>query len=307
MNSSTPVWASFFTDEEYEAFLEEVEAEMIRRDLDFEVEEGVVLVVLPGGSETSFGLLNLAQLCNQLERERWREAVQSHFDSMLVARADSEDLEEQSFEAVRSLLKLRVYPLEYLDYESLELLWKPISEGMIGVLVYDLPMSVATVHPSHVERWGMDLESLFELALLNVQAFDPVETQRLVIEDGTLLDLLIGETFFAATHVLLLDEYFGCGEYGALVSVPNRHLVIHHDIKDLSVVQALRTMSIVARHRFLEGPGSVSPHLYWMVPKGGAGDMLRLPIEQDGEGSWEFTPPERFVEEVLNRLAESSS
>jgi hypothetical protein len=82
--------------------------------------------------------------------------------------------------------------------------------------------------------------------------------------------------------------------------VPNRHtLVWHAIIGDASALRALDAMVVMAASLHAEGPGAISPNLYWW--KDGA--LRTLPTRETDE-HYEFVPPDDFVDEVLEVLAE---
>jgi hypothetical protein len=58
-----PGWACFFDAEGYRAFLAVLDAEMKRRGLSYELDEGILRLPVPGSDPSEYGLLNLAQLC----------------------------------------------------------------------------------------------------------------------------------------------------------------------------------------------------------------------------------------------------
>jgi hypothetical protein len=89
---------------------------------------------------------------------------------------------------------------------------------------------------------------------------------------------------------------------GALVAVPNRHTMLYAPIADLTVVDTLQAMAILSQRRHAEGPGSLSPTLYWWRD----GHLLALPVEVDDDGV-RFFPPNEFVEGCLERLAKPSA
>ena len=61
----------------------------------------------------------------------------------------------------------------------------------------------------------------------------------------------------------VIAEYAHIGERGAIVSMPIRHSVLVHPIDDSTVRPAIAGMIPITRQLFKQGPGSVSPHLYW--------------------------------------------
>ena len=67
-----------------------------------------------------------------------------------------------------------------------------------------------------------------------------------------------------------------------------------HAIRDATVLDAVNVMAPFVVEQFEEGPGSLSPHLYWWH----GGELERLVVDDD-EGS--ITPPDGFVA-LLERL-----
>ncbi len=66
---------------------------------------------------------------------------------------------------------------------------------------------------------------------------------------------------------------------------------------DTGVVQAINQLIVSAVSMFQEGPGSISPGLYWWRE----GLVSLLPAQFDGR-KVQFAPPDEFVQ-ALNRLA----
>ena len=87
--------------------------------------------------------------------------------------------------------------------------------------------------------------------------------------------------------------------YGAVVAVPHRHVVVFHAIRNLGVVKAISAMLPVAFGMYQEGPGSISPNLYWYRD----GKFTLLPSKVTAK-EITFLPPDTFVTEVLNILGE---
>jgi hypothetical protein len=131
----------------------------------------------------------------------------------------------------------------------------------------------------------------------------PPEVSRLKDEDGSELVALTGDHFFVATHALFLHEHPDClGAHGALVVVPHRHAVLCSPVHDLRVVTAVQRMAILADRMERQGPGSISPRLYYRYPDG---RFIDLPYALNAP-RFNFFPPEPFVD-VLNHLPEPPS
>jgi hypothetical protein len=112
----------------------------------------------------------------------------------------------------------------------------------------------------------------------------------------------MADHFFAASHALLLDERLPPGaEHGAVFGVPQRHAFLYAPILDLGVIQVINRMVAATSSLFDQGPGSISPSLYWWR----RGSVTALLSEFDGRRV-AFAPPEEFVD-VLNRLEAPSS
>lgn len=298
-----PEWAKFFEPKEYRAFMEAIEAEFKRRRVRARFDEGTVTLTPPKGAPQQCGLLNLAQMCHQLPREEWAEVVQHHFDSLFEAGGQDEALDglEGDFERARALLKVRLYPEDASEaMDRAHAVFRPSFDRVIEALVYDFPNTVATVHTDHVKAWGRPPEEIFGLGLSNVRSSGKLTPQAFPLEEGGSLEALTGESFFTATHALLLDDYIGAAEHGALVAIPHRHTVLFHRIENLTAVRAIQALLIAGFGMYQEGPGSISPELYWW--RGGRYTLLPSRVSAK---AIDFSPPAEFVE-LLNGLSEPS-
>ncbi|HWB74012.1 MAG TPA: hypothetical protein VG755_03630 [Nannocystaceae bacterium] len=302
-SSGVPTWASFFDDGEYETFMRVVEDDLARRG-EISIEDGVAELEIEGGGQHRLGLQNLAQLCNQVDREQWDALVREHFDRVIVS-THTHDLEAigRDFEQVRRIVKVRLYARDSLGDLTDSTIHRALGEDLVAVLVYDLPDAVATVPTDAPKQWPVTLDKIFELALENVLEQDEVETETLELDDGTRFHVMVGDSFFVTSRLLVLEQHLDpITPMGALVAVPNRHTMLYAPIVDLTVVDTLQAMAILSQRRHAEGPGSLSPTLYWWRD----GHLLALPVEVDDDGV-RFFPPSEFVEGCLERLAKPSA
>lgn len=302
-SSGVPTWASFFDDGEYETFMRVVEDDLARRG-EISIEDGVAELEIEGGGQHRLGLQNLAQLCNQVDREQWDALVREHFDRVIVS-THTHDLEAigRDFEQVRRIVKVRLYARDSLGDLTDSTIHRALGEDLVAVLVYDLPDAVATVPTDAPKQWPVTLDKIFEIALENVLEQDEVETETLELDDGTRFHVMVGDSFFVTSRLLVLEQHLDpITPMGALVAVPNRHTMLYAPILDLTVVDTLQAMAILSQRRHAEGPGSLSPTLYWWRD----GHLLALPVEVDDDGV-RFFPPSEFVEGCLERLAKPSA
>ncbi len=298
-----PAWARFFPPEDYRAFLGAVENDLRRRGASFEMGDGTVRAGPAGGPAADYGLLNLAQVCHASPRADWDAAIALHFDNAFSSDAEAEALDgrARSLEGVRSCLKVRLYhPDTRSQVGPDHLVHRVPAEGLVETLVYDLPGTIRTVPSDHARAWGRPLDELFEIGAANVRAEPRPEVQRFDLGQGASCSAIAGDSFFVASHALFLGDYLGgSAPFGALVSVPHRHAVLFHPIVDMRVILAVNSLIPVTFGMYQEGPGSISESIYWWKE----GRLLRLPSKVSAT-SVTFEQPDRFVEEVLNRLPE---
>lgn len=294
-----PAWAQPMSKAEADAFLAAVREELGRRGLEAEMGDAAIRVKR-NGAWNEYGLGNLAQLCHQVGRGEWRPTIASHFDNLFAAEdADAEVRERaRTFEGIRDVFKLRLYPgasLGGMD-PAAPASWE-LAPGLTAAFVYDLPTSVATANPEQVAAWNRSHEELLTVALDNVRR-DAVETQTVGDGGPSAVRACVADHFFVASHALLLDELLrDTGVDQAVLAVPHRHALLYAPMGDASIVRSINRLIPTAVSMFQQGPGSISPGLYWWR----AGVVTLLPAEFDGRNV-AFRPPDEFVE-ALNRLA----
>lgn len=299
-----PEWAGFFARAEFDAFIAAVRKELERSGLPFRVDENEGLVHIPGGEGTgpqNLGLLNLAQICRSTPQTEWPEVIARHLRivTSTPARMAEQDALAESFEAARSLLKVRLYPTDLGEELLASMASQAVAEDLIAALVYDYPDSIATVHPSHVEKWGVPIEDLVQTGLRNVWAEGKLTAERIALEDGVWVDLYeSGENYFAASHALMLQHYYDPEpELGLLVAVPHRHGMLLRPLDGPAALRSMHAMFWLAPRIYGQGPGSITSSVYWYR----AGTFTRLPFEQAGD-DMHFYPPQAFTEQVVARL-----
>lgn len=299
-----PAWASFFSEEQFQSFLGQLEQDLDARNLPYalDAETGTLEIELPGADRQQLHLLTLARACHQILQPGWSEQIERHLDaaiSVLAGGMAAVDRLGSDFDRARPLLKLRLYSDDYLDPE-VPMVYRPLAEGLTAVLVYDLPQSIATVPPDHLAEWNRSVEELFEIALRNVWEQGKLEHTSLELPEGATLELLTASRNpFAATHVLCLPEYFEATPHsGILVSVPERERVILHRIEGMQVMAALNVMLRSVPEVFLNAQSPLSPHLYWWRD----GTFTLLPSLSE-DGRIEFRPPAEFMK-MLGALGE---
>lgn len=291
---AAPEWASFFTADEYNAFLDVVKADLDRSGAQYTIDDGLVRI---SGTEEAFGLSNLAQLAHVTERNEWPELVAGHFANLRATTGRDLDALAGDFDEVKSTLRVRLLADESMGGMSLSDVRgsRAYAPGILEVLVYDFPDSTASVPPDHVEGWPLEADAVWEVAIDNVR-LEPQPTRQEVPAQGSVFTMAIDDSFYVATRALRLADELPPGTVDAVFAVPNRHMLMWHAILDVSVVGAMQAMMQVTSKAFLDGPGSISDQLYWWHD----GEVVHLPVRAQGK-SIDFMPPEAFVA-LLNTL-----
>lgn len=222
-------------------------------------------------------LANLARLCKAHRKADWPAVVAEFLASMRQVHEDPAGLVRalERFEDARGRLKVRMQPDSYLKLEgAASLMLRRVTEGIAKLLVCDLGFANISVPADVARGWGLSEDEIWATATENVRAEGRLpETRGEIV--GVPVDLLASPSNYAATHVLFFGDYLpeGAG-YGALVGVPQRHVLVRHIIRDESVLAAVSMMTRVIDDWYEQGPGEISRDLYWWR----GGKLTALPI-----------------------------
>jgi hypothetical protein len=296
-----PTWAKFLSEEEWREFAIALTAELVRRNVNYRVDEGVLWARWGSEEDEALGLTNLAQLCRSAGIESFPIVISSHFDALIAGRGDRELAGQLGADivAARPHLKMRLYARDTFTGGTEQFVLRDVADDLTAVLCYDLPSNVVTVAADSIGKWGVSRDELYYQALANQR-----RTERASIEDidvgGAVVRAMTGESFFIASNLLLLGDFVSAETpFGTLAAVPNRHTLIWHAITDPSALRAIDAMVVMASNLCSEGPGSISSNLFWWRE----GAIRTLPTRETEE-HYEFVPPDDFVNDVLEALAE---
>jgi len=289
---AVPEWASFFTPDRFALFSERLEKalEQLNKPFLLNLNDGSLRIVSAEEGNV-YGLVNLAQICNQAALDDW-DLVMIEFLTSLT-KVHLEDDIPRDIETARPLLRIRMFVAEGLDRTQI-VKW-PIADEFVTCLTIDLPEKVVTVTQSIARSYGLSKQDLYEVALRNVVEHTEAERQDIPVSEGADVVSLSGSSFFVASLSLALDEMVGPPPpLGRLVAIPNRHNVMTTAIENAHSLDTLGLLVQAARGMFVEGPGSISPYVYWV--RNGAWRKLEVEITEEGLG---VSGPDLFLEEVL--------
>jgi len=252
-----------------------------------------------------FGLQNVAQLCAQVAIERWPELIAEHFDCIFAVSDDQNALtiDVGNFDKVRERLRSRLYPVDLL-HQSVDVIHRPGPEDTIEVIVIDLPTTVRTISRSEAKGWGVETEELFKVGRRNLRRTGRLKDAVVAVRPGVDVHLYYGDSYYAASHALILDDYLPDDlSHGALVGLPRRDTMMLHVIRNIGAAEAISSMLQAIVGMYADGPGSLTANLYWFR----RGEFVALPYELD-DHVLNFSPPEDFADLLrrLGRLAQLS-
>lgn len=299
-----PAWASFFTNDQFAVFRHLIDVHFQKKQQAITWGEGVLTLKPddPAGLH-QLGLVNLAQLCARNSEDEWATIIDDHFNTLDKSQTEQRVLEQRlpDFERVRDLLSIRLWPEDYLkELDVGRMIHRRDVPGAISALVYDLPSSIRNVTPEEADSWGVSRDELFAIALGNVRETCIPDVTEQDLGDGLSVQMLSDESFFVASHALTLEEHYPrcLGDFGALVGIPHRHVLLAYPINSLDVMQAIPKMIAVILGMERDGPGSISPRIYWLQ----SGEFVDLPYRIE-DNTLNFAPPDSFLE-MLNLLGE---
>ena len=225
----------------------------------------------------SLGLLQLAQHCHLRDRNDWHELISAHLCTMTTHLHDI----VEPFSAFD--LRVRLIPDAPDDRDTLRALGaRPFAEGIVQVLAIDVPDAVRCVPALEITELGWDLDEAWASALAQTEVLERPDEIHTIDIGGADIIHVFGDRTFTASMIGVVDQLVAetadIGPDGAIVSIPLRHSVLVHPVGGHDCRVAIAGMIPITRQLFKQGPGSVSPHLYWWRN----GELQWIPTFFDG-------------------------
>ena len=235
------------------------------------------------GRAAEYGLTSLAQ--------SWRQSRPSERQRLMLERLAAIDAQDEPPEIapddMPALARPQLWALDDVGELASELVVLEVADDLVAVLSFDLPTTVKAVQPHDVAATGLTEDELWQRAVEQLDDGEPIE--RNFLDEDDLVEVLVSDSHFLATQVLALEQLVGAlPRHGALVALPHRHMLALHPIRDRTVLDAVGVMAPFAVEQFEEGPGSLSPHLFWWHHDG-----LERIVVDDVEGA--ISPPDSFI------------
>jgi len=252
-----------FNPSELSTFYDAVEEYLESQGHTLEIKNGYA--ILQSG-KAKIDLRNIAQDCRQTEEGHWRVIIENYFRQIESIRENAFSVGDKPFAEVADLLAVRLWPNGTLQNVGAgNLIYREDLEGTISTLVLNLPDSIQAVTPQMATSWEKSKDELFNIGFDNVFAHcKPDIAETVLAGDIKTVTLSNNNDFLTATHVFFIEKYPNCiGKYGSLVGIPLRDIVVCYPINDNQIARAIQVLVPTIKDVYVEGPGSVSPYVYW--------------------------------------------
>ena len=290
MTPAAPDWAAMLGD----AYAE-FRAVLVRALADMQIvvdEAHIDCGVLHTPASGTMGLTNVARLCHAAPRERWPMVIADH-----LRRATAKAVPIDFAQAAPNL-RLRITPDRLVEANPAAYVSRELARGLYLTIAIDKPEHVVFVHSRELAEWQRTADELFEIARANTRAEPALERQEIELVDGPTLTVLLGDSYFTASHVLFLESYLDAGAHGLLVGVPDRHALVVLPLVDKASLGGFGPIVRLCHARFAEEPGAITDQLYWR--RGHEYVKVACGVRDDGT-PW-VAPPEAF-NELVGRLS----
>ena len=246
------------------------------------------------------GLWNLGAQCVEARRREWPALVAAHVDRVLASFDAPDPFDDLTEEAAAAQTYARLYPEDAMpSFDGFP--HREFVPGVVELLALDLPETVAVFNDDHTARLG-GWEKLHGHGMRNLEVLPVEHLEELDGPDGSTFHVLLGDSVHTASRVLLLPRLASAlagqedAGHGWLMSIPNRHQVAWHMIRDASVIPVVSAMAHFAALGHADAPTPLSPHVYWWDGQG-----YQQLTQVDGEGNRFVQAGPEFTE-MLNEV-----
>lgn len=293
---SSPTWASFMSGEEYTQFQRFLKEEYAQRLRDVRIQDGV-LSFPEGVDDTELGLAKLAQSFHESDSDSRRDLIERHVKRVEAAVEHPTGL---SYEQAKDRLLVRLIPSSQVETTKTLIVSEELP-GIKTVLVVDLPETVRSIGREEAKSWGKTPEELLKLGLANLAEKKFPQAESLELIPGLSAYFITQESLYVASKVLTLESHpEWLGRHGALVGVPTRQHLIVYPVEDSKALAAMELLSQLVVRLEEEGPGSVSPLLFYYD-----GDSLEAMSNRSDEDGLSLSPSPKFMK-ALAKISKNS-
>lgn len=267
-------------------------------------EEFVLRVKRRDGLVLEVALVNLYADTREVPPEQ-RAEVFERFSAPLFAVAE----EELAWEDARPNLRVVVRACTFFSSErgerSADPVLRPFLPFLIEAIVVDLPGRMQYVMKSHLERWNVDADAVFEAATENLAA-QPTPVGPWVPDAP--IWTVVSEDSLESSRLLLpgwLSLFMGRVEGRPIACIPHRDLMLVAGDADPAIV---RRMAETAEAEFRAASRAISPALYTVTDDGALvpyfrDDELAVPVAYGHQllAAWEYAEQQTRLRAAYER------
>lgn len=187
--------------------------------------------------DTHIGLTSLYQECMGKDEATMKQFISRFFEKHKELKVQIKEMEAKmdDFNFIQPYLKIRVFSEDLLSIYSDHAITKFTLEGLLEVVVLDLPTGIGSLEKKHLATWKKSEEDIYRLAKTNTikalnQKFEKAETAK----TGEVFYLLADDMDLFITSAIFDLKKAGLpvGKHGTVFSVPNHTLLVAMPLDD---------------------------------------------------------------------------
>lgn len=259
----------FDSENDYNYFISEVNEVFENDNTEITISEGVVSIISSDiyPEDVQMGLWNLAGSLINLAKNKWKNLIQYHFNTLKEMMEKQEKITEslEDFDSVKELLFPRIYHEEYIPEEAkADMLYYDFNPWFDVYIILDTPTAVRPISLDEFKKWNISREDLLEFAIDNLFRntkflFNNVELS----ETEDIFFASAPNEVLSTSYILNIEDRFK-GKYGTFVGIPNRNGVIIYPVNNNNAYNFLDQIIRVMVAMYNDGPGSISYNLFWL-------------------------------------------
>lgn len=178
--------------------------------------------------------------------------------------------------------------------------------GVAELIVLDLAGGPLVVSHEGAEALG-GVETLRQAGLANLGELRPDTIKSADLPEGGVFRTAMSDSPFMASCSVRMPQFASdvagdvATDNGWLLSIPSRHQLAWHMIRDLSVVEVVNAMAQFAQFTVANAPGPLDASVFWWN-----GEAYEQIIAVDATGQSVSVAPDSFVQ-TLTRIRDASA
>ena len=205
------------------------------------------------------------------------------------------DINPENFETVKKYLGLRIYPVDFVNQRggTSSLIVKTDLEDTYTLLMLDLPGAFTPVQKEMFSLWKKDTAEVFKLAQENVNKKQIEKVTQEFDIGGIKIEIsFLGNEDYAASYALdlLNNSPDLVGEWGSVVSIPNKGLVDICKIseaKPLDFVKFIQRIKPMVEKSYQEHEQPISDQFFWYYK----GKFTKMRVLEEPNGNINVISP----------------